>query len=280
MQTIAVPYDFSEYAEAALDFAVQVSKKSQAKIKLIHVIEYPLATTFNVTGEIESDDPMDKIFTLELIKKTNEKLNTILSQFENTVAIDKVVLMGNAYDGITDQLEEIKADLIVMGTKGATGLKELLVGSNTEKIVRNADCPVLAIHEKCDIGTIKNVVFPSDLDGTHSKVLDTFKYYQELFDAKIHLVWVDTPHNSVNADLAKERLEILAQKNDLKNYEVHISKAFHPEEGILTFGWQIKADMIAMSTHSHKGLIHLLVGSVAEDVVNHSKVPVWTCTIK
>lgn len=280
MQTIAVPYDFSPYAEAALDFAVQLSQKTNAKIKLIHVIEYPLATTFNVTGEIEADEPMDKIFTLELIKKTNEKMSTVLQSFEGKQEIDPVVMMGNAYDGITDQLKELDADLIVMGTKGATGLKELLVGSNTEKIVRNAHCPVLAIHEKCNISAIKDVVFATDLDETHHKVLNAFNDFRKVLDAKLHLVWIDTPYNSVNEDLGKERLEAIARKNDLQNYEVHIAKAFKPEEGILAFSWRLKASLIGMSTHSHKGLIHFFVGSVAEDVVNHATIPVWTCSIK
>ena len=279
MQTIAVPYDFSEYAEAALDFATQISKKSDAKIKLIHVIEYPLATTFNVTGEIEADDNMDQIFTLELIKKTNERLKNTLSQHQDA-NIEKVVLMGSAYDGIIDQLKELEVDLIVMGTKGATGLKELLVGSNTEKIVRNAHCPVIAIHEKCDLEKINKVLYATDLDDSHNKVLQEFKSYQKLLGAKIHLVWIDTPYNTINKDLALDRLREIAIKNELTNYEVHVIKAMKPEEGILSYSWQAKADMIAMSTHSHKGLLHLFVGSIAEDVVNHSNLPVWTYTIK
>ncbi|WP_420581099.1 universal stress protein [Reichenbachiella sp.] len=280
MQTIAVPYDFSPYAAAALDFAVQLSQKTQAKIKLIHVIEYPLATTFNVTGEVEPEETMDKIFTLQLIDKANVKMRDVLHSYDGKAEIDQVILMGNAYDGITDQLEELDADLIVMGTKGATGLKELLVGSNTEKIVRNAHCPVLAIPEKCNASTINDVVFATDLDDTHGNILKAFDEYRKQFNAKLHLVWVDTPHNSVNEDLGKERLKEIARKNNIENYEVHIAKAFKPEEGILSFSWQIKAGMIGMSTHSHKGLIHLFVGSVAEDVVNHAKIPVWTCSIK
>ncbi|MEO9967069.1 MAG: universal stress protein [Reichenbachiella sp.] len=280
MQTIAVPYDKSDFAKAALDFAVQIAETQKAKIKLIHVIEYPLATTFNVSGEIESYDPMDKIFTLELINKAKETLNLAIEPYTNRVEIDPVMLMGNPYDGITSEIENVQADLIVMGTKGATGLKELLVGSNTEKIVRNAHCPVLAIHSKCDFKEIKNIIFASDLDGSHGDVLDTFVEYQEMFGAKIHLVWVETPYNSINEDLGKERLETIAKDHALSNYEVHVVKAFKPEDGILSYGWQINADMIAMSTHSHKGLLHLFAGSVAEDVVNHSNLPVWTCSIK
>lgn len=280
MQTIAVPFDFSEYAEAALDFAVQIGVKTKAEIKLIHVIEYPLATTFNVTGEIEEYDPMDKIFTLELINKAKEKMKAAIAGFDNKVKIDQVILMGNPYDGITSQIEEIQADLIVMGTKGATGLKELFVGSNTEKIVRNAHCPVISIHSQCSIDNVNNILFASDLDGTHGKILDTFKEYQTIFDAKLHLVWVETPYNSINEELGKQQLENIARKHSLENYEVHIAKAFKPEEGILSFSWQINADLIAMSTHSHKGLLHLFAGSVAEDVVNHSSIPVWTCSIK
>lgn len=280
MQTIAVPYDYSDYAEAALNFASQIANKLSAKIKLIHVIEYPLATTFNVTGEIDSYDPMDKIFTLELIKQAKTKMAKATTPYEGTTEIDPIIMMGNPYDGITAQIKEVQADLIVMGTKGATGLKELLVGSNTEKIVRNAHCPVLSIHSICDINDIDNIVFASDLDGTHGHILDAFKDFQALFNAKLHLVWVETPYNSINEDLGIERLKNIARKHEITNYEVHVAKAFKPEEGILSYSWQINADMIAMSTHSRKGLLHLFTGSVAEDVVNHSSLPVWTSSIK
>ncbi len=123
-------------------------------------------------------------------------------------------------------------------------------------------------------------MFASELDGTNKKVIDEFKYFQDLFDAKLHLVWVETPNTAVNDDLGLERLETIARDHQLSNYKVHIAKAFKPEDGILAFGRQIKADMIAMSTHSRKGLMHLLVGSVAEDVVNHAKIPVWTYSVK
>lgn len=280
MQTIAVPYDFSEYAEAALDLATQIAAKTNGRIKLIHVIEYPLAKTFNVSGEIESYDSMDKVFTLELINKAKENMNAAIGKYSNAESIDAILMMGNPYEGITEEIEEIKADLIVMGTKGVTGLKELLVGSNTEKIVRNAHCPVLSVHDKCNINEINDIVYASDLDGTHGEVLETFKVFQSILDARIHLVWVETPYNSINEDLGIEQLENIAKKHELSNYEVHVTKAFKPEEGILSYAWQVEAGLIAMSTHSHKGLVHLFAGSVAEDVVNHSSIPVWTCSIK
>ena len=279
MKTILVPFDFSKYAEAALDFATQICKKEGGQIKLLHVIEYQLATTFNVTDEVSTYDPMDKVFSLELIKKAKNDLNTIVCEYLE-LSIDPMVLMGHPSDGIIDQIEKLQVDLIVMGTKGAKGLQELLIGSNTEKIVRSANCPVIAIHQKRKLKDIKNIVVPSDLDDSQGKIIELFKEYQLLFDAKLHLVWVSTPYNTINENEAKEKLEVLAQKHDLDNYDVKTKKAFSPEEGILNYACEIDADMIALSTHSHKGIMHLLLGSVAEDIVNHANLPVWTCTIK
>ena len=101
-----------------------------------------------------------------------------------------------------------------------------------------------------------------------------------MLDAKLHLVWVNTPFNSIADDLAIEKLELTAKNHKLENYSIKVNKAFHPEEGILTYSWQVGADMIAMSTHSHKGLTHLFLGSVAEDVVNHASIPVLTYSLK
>jgi nucleotide-binding universal stress UspA family protein len=279
MKTILVPYDFSPYAEAALDFAVQIRKKTKGEIKLVNVIEYPLGSTFNVTGEIASYDPMDKVFTMKLIEHAKEKLANTIAKFEGEKEhITPIVLMGYPFDGITDQINETHTDLIVMGTKGATGLKEMFVGSNAEKIVRNAKCPVITIHQKRNISEINDIIYATELVVKNEDKMRVFKTYQEFFDAKIHLVWINTPHNTLNDDLAEQQLEKLAKSNQLNNYDVKVIRGFYPEEGILTYAVQIDANMIAMNTNSHKGLMHLFLGSVAEDVVNHSSVPVWTLT--
>lgn len=281
MKNILVPFDFSEYAEAALDFALEFSQVSQGKVSVLNVIEYPLATTFNVSGEIGQLNAEDEIFTLELIKKTKSRLHELVesAKYKNA-GITTHVMMGNPYDGISDLVEDTDTDLIIMGTKGATGLKEMFIGSNAEKIVRKASCPVITIHKEQKFEQIKDIVYATSLDISHGKVLDKFKEFQAIFDSKIHLVWVQTPHELISEEMAKEKLEEMAKKYSIKNYVTAIAKGFYPEEGILMYAWNIKANMIALATHSYKGLAHMFLGSVAEDIVNHATIPVWTMSLK
>ena len=281
MKNILVPFDFSEFAEAALDFALEFSQVTQGKVTVLNVIEYPLATTFNVSGEIGQFNEGDEIFTLELIKKTKQKLADLYQTEKYSEAqFDTEIMMGNPYEGISNLVDEHDTDLIIMGTKGATGIKEMFAGSNAEKVVRNAKCPVITIHKEQKFEGIKRIVYATDLDATHGPLLEKFKEFQNLFDSQIDLVWVHTPHNVIHEDLAKKKLEEIAKEHELTNYEIHIAKGFYPEEGILLHAWNVRADMIALGTHGYKGLAHLFLGSVAEDVVNHGSIPVWTMSLK
>lgn len=281
MKKILVPFDFSEYAVAALDFAVEMSHVSQGSVTMIHIIEYPLATTFNVSGEIGQFSGEDAIFTLELIKRTKIRVREFLAQDKYAnAAIHSEIMMGHPYEGIISLVEEADHDLIVMGTKGATGLMEMFVGSNAEKIVRNATCPVITIHKEQKFEGIKNIVYATNMDTAQEPILDKFKEFQELFGSTIHLIWVHTPHHISDITLAKGKLEALAKKHHLTNYETGIAKGFTPEEGIMFYAQSNQADMIAMATHGYKGLAHLFLGSVAEDIVNHGSIPVWTLSTK
>ncbi|RJE75454.1 universal stress protein [Reichenbachiella sp. MSK19-1] len=279
MKKILVPYDFSPFAESALELALEINEQSNGEITLVHIIEYPMGDTFHVTGEVTLDDSMDQLFTLQLIKKAKNDLQGILNKHsEQNVTYE--VLMGNAFKGIASQIEAYSPDLIVMGTKGATGLAEILVGSNAEKVVRTAKCPVVTVHQKHQVKAINNIVFPTDLDVEAGSVLEKFKDFQHLVGAKIHLLHVETLHDPVSDDMAREALEKLANDHKLTNFEIHVTRGIETDQAVMNFAQEMNADMIALATHSHRGLLHLFLGSVAEDIVNHSKMPVWTMSQK
>lgn len=281
MKKILVPFDFSKYAEAALDFAIEMGQVTQGEVHVLNVIEYPMDTTFNVVGEMGLSRNEDKIFVIELTKRTKERLAELTnSEKYRETGLHTHIMMGNPYDGITSLVDEKGLDLIVMGTKGATGLKEMFIGSNAEKVVRRAKCPVITIHKEQKFEGIKDIVYATSLDRDHSAVLEKFKEFQALFGSKLHLTWVQTPNDFVPQELALERLEEIAHNHKLSNYEVRMARGFTPEEGILTYAWQIKAHMIALATHSYRGLAHIFLGSVAENVVNHASIPVWTMSLK
>lgn len=280
MQTILIPTDFSEYATNALDVAYEIAKKSNATLKLLHIIEAPGAGTFNTMGEVAAVDPMDNIYLLEMMKRMKEQMNNIVENPKYAgVDIAHEVTIGSPFSSIAADIEELNVNLVVMGSKGSSGMEEVLIGSNTEKVVRRAKCPVLTIKNKTDITNIKDIVFASDFKEGGENVTVALKKFQALFNARLHLLKVNTPNNfSSNRDLVP-RMKAFAERHQLGNVTFNIYNDVVEEDGIIYFADDINADLIALATHGRSGLMHLLSGSIAEDVVNHAKRPVWTCRI-
>jgi nucleotide-binding universal stress UspA family protein len=187
---------------------------------------------------------------------------------------------GHMKDAILKLIETEKIDLVVMGTKGATGVREFFIGSNTEKIVRVSPVPVFAIHKPLHVRNIRNIIFPTTLDLTQNALLEKIKELQRVFNAVIHVLNVNVYMESLTSDEEmRTSMENYVKFYGLANYKVHVSNSPNVEEGIAKCAARVPRSIIAMATHGNQGITHLLTGSVAEDVVNHVDEPVWTYTL-
>jgi nucleotide-binding universal stress UspA family protein len=287
VKKILVPTDFSEQANFALDFAYQIARKSDAEIYLLNVIDYPGLSTawsggMNVIGGAEPPfDNMDESFVTGLIDKAREEMRAMVKNLnEQNVIIHELVEIGNPYYMITEKIENENVNLVIMGSKGASGLEEVLIGSNTEKVVRHAKCPVITIKQKRDFDRIHKIVLASNFEGDQSHVVEELQKLQRIFNAEFHLVRINTPNNFESTRKILRQMQDFVSTYHIENYTLNIYNDFMEEDGIIYFAQDIEADMIAMATHGRTGIMHLLSGSIAEDVVNHAKRPVWTCRIK
>jgi K+-sensing histidine kinase KdpD len=165
-----------------------------------------------------------------------------------------------------------------MGSHGASGWEETFVGSNAEKVVRRSSCPVLIVKEQFKLDEVKSIIFAADFNEDNY-VIDLVKATQELLGAQLHLVKINTPSNFISDHSRKHTMQEFAMKNQLQNYTINVYNDKQEENGIIYFAEEVNADLIALGTHGRTGLQHLLSGSIAEGVVNHSKRPVWTCKI-
>ncbi|MFT7148812.1 MAG: nucleotide-binding universal stress UspA family protein [Nonlabens sp.] len=281
MKTILVPTDFSEQANNALDLAVQIARKSNANILVVNVIEGLRDFSFNTMGEVENDMGEEVFIIKKLIDQVKIRLSQIVKDERySDVKIESAVEMGNAFESISKVIADRHADLLVMGTKGTSGLVEVLIGSNTEKVVRYAKCPVITVKEKVSLDSIKNIVFASNLQDEQTALVKKLKVIQEITDATLHLVKVNTPnHFSTQRQMMKEFARFI-EKHDISNASTSIYNEATEEDGVLYFAEDLGACMIAMGTHGRTGILHLLSGSIAEDLVNHARVPVWTLSQK
>lgn len=276
MEHIIVPTDFSEEAKSALAFATKLAKREGAEITLLHVVN---------TTQVFHPVYMDPILTSRMLNdlKTNaentlEKWQAEFAPLAATRVSVEELSLNEAIDRI---VQERQTDLIVMGTKGSSGLTEFFVGSNTEKVVRFADVPVLTIPADYSPETIKNILIPVQLDRVPVRFLEEIKLLRKLFKAKLNFVWIKSPHDFGAFDqLHKQFVDYLSAYFDEEDYELFTQRDFLPEEAIVTFAKECDADMVAMATCQRKGIAHLFYGSTTESVVNHSNVPVLAFPFK
>jgi nucleotide-binding universal stress UspA family protein len=282
MKKILVPTDFSKPAKLATDVAITIAKKVKAQIVLLHILEQPTSKSFNVIGETSSGDNWeDKLFTLKLIEKAKKEFAKIAQEVESEgVKVTGLLRLGNPFHGMRTVITELDVDLVVMGTSGRSQFEEMLVGSNTEKVVRHAHCPVLTIHEKPSNVDFKNIVYATSMSDEEESFSDVMIGIQEIYKATIHLVRVNTPMNFKADTEVKSSMTNFAKRLRLKNYTLNVFNDLSEEAGIIHFAASINADLIGMATHGRSGFAHVLSGSVAEDVVTHSKRPVLTFVIK
>ncbi len=281
MQTILVPYDFSEEAENAFQFAQQLATKTMGKLKLVHIVETPTTQSFSTMGEMNLDSaPLNQVYMIELVEKRKSQMKEIEEQHQNKPYKFKTrIAFGNPYAGISSEIADIKADLVIMGSKGSSGLEELLIGSNTEKVVRHAKCPVITVKQAINADDIKKIIFASDFSEDNRDVIRYIKSLQELLGAELSLVKINTPSFFETSKDSREKIDGFVTRHGLSNTQAVIYNSTSEEEGIIEYAEEINADMIAMATHGRTGFMHLLSGSIAEDVVNHAKRPVWTMKI-
>ncbi|MEQ8364140.1 MAG: universal stress protein [Cyclobacteriaceae bacterium] len=281
MKRILVPTDFSKTSIIALEVACEIAKKGGAEVIALHVVEEATAESFRVTGEVVQQNFEDRLYTMKMLEKAKKQLEKLVMDPKfSSIKLDGELRLGNAYHGMNAIITEQKVDLVVMGTQGHSRLQEMIIGSNTEKVVRHSKVPVLSVHKKPNKVNFKNIVYATAMSKDEEKFAKVVMKAQAMYNSKIHLVRVNTPGDFQRDKIAKDYMEKFAKKLGLKNYTINVYNDLTEEEGIIYFAESIKADMIAMATHGRTGFAHVLAGSIAEEVVSHAKRPVLTLVTK
>ncbi|WP_418639385.1 universal stress protein [Winogradskyella sp.] len=277
MKKIIVPVDFSEHSEFALEAAAGLANKYGSELIVLHMLELSYAIISSAT---ESQN-QEVVFYLKLAE---QKFETFLDKpYLKDVKVTPIVKHFKVWSEVNDLAEEHGADLIVMGSQGISGVKEVLIGSNTQKVVRYANIPVLVIKHNPILLDFENAVFASDFSeeavAPYLKAKTTFNK----LDSKMHLVYVNSPDGNFrsSSEIDKKVANFLRKaEGNLDNLKsVNVVSDYSIEKGILNFSNVIGADVIAVATHGRKGLSHIFEGSISEDIANHSTLPVMTFKI-
>jgi nucleotide-binding universal stress UspA family protein len=265
---ILFPTDFSEFSEEMWDFAVGVASKYDAKLIVIHVIEPP-------TGVLKflSD------FNEELAMKQGHKMvdNFIEKHEAGEVHVAKMVKIGKVNKMIGQAVLEVDASFIIMGTHGASGFQEFLVGSNAAAVVRSSPCPVLTLKVIPKEPNFKKILLPVDFSQeTQEKVSEGVRMAKR-FKAEILVVSVLTSDDPEEAASVARKMQAAEAFCKSKNVAVS-TEVIQTKEGIaqplLNYANEKGVDLICIMTQQELKVMELFLGSQATQLVNHSKIPI------
>jgi len=278
IKKILVPTDFSEQAENALRVAADLAKKHQAEIYLLHMLELPMQLVDGASGGSKSDLP-EALFFMKLAHQKFE--NMMNAPFLEDINVHETAEFDGAFEGIMDYAKKYDIDLVVMGSHGTSGLQGLFIGSNTEKVVRHSEIPVLVIKKQHNELEINKFVYALDFKAENHNAFRQAIAFAKDNKVTLHTLYVNTPGDFRTTQEVEDVMKKFIEEEDevLEDYTLNIFNDRSIESGILHFSEMVNAGLIGIGTHGRKGLSHFLNSSLSEDLVNHAQRPVITFKI-
>ena len=275
MYKILVPVDFSKKSEFAVKMSAQIGKKIKSEIHLLHLVELPSGIVDMGAGSNFSI-PASMMY----LRKVKEKIIHLKNTFFDSDHIIKYsIKFENPFEGIRNYTQKNDINLIVMGSKGVSDFEEMIIGSNTEKVVRTSNIPVVVVKTDNDKFKFKKLVFASNFDDENKAAFVDFLAFAKKFNSQIHLLKINTISNFESSYTTHKKIKDFVKGFNLKRKTITIYNDASVVKGIINFAKEIDADVIALTTHGRSGLSSLFNGSIAKSVSKNVLRPVITFRI-
>jgi nucleotide-binding universal stress UspA family protein len=268
---VVIPTDFSVQAEYAFIMVKKLEERIPVKVHFLHVMQVPETVSMSSDGSITTCGEIDVRYVEAQRDIASRKLNNLKSIYGQDV--DVHLRLGKVTDSILNFASEQNADLIVMGTKGAFGLKEKVSGSETQMIARRAKVPLLSL--MCDRSDLKieNILLVHDFSKSEKLDLKVMRKLTDAFGCKLHLLQITSGIPDKEINQFRQLADDFAVLNGITNYESHLIRDSDVERGVVHFNQMLNMDIICIGTHGHGGLLH---ASATEKLVNHLYKPIIT----
>ncbi|MFM2117242.1 MAG: hypothetical protein RL316_432 [Bacteroidota bacterium] len=270
MKTIIVPTDFSPTATNAMHYAIQMAKQIKANLVLVHVYQVPVSYT---------DAPIVLVSVDELRKAAGARMQTLKEEVEHLVHKEQKVytetILGNVVDELENVCKKIKPFAVVMGTKGATGLEQVLFGSNTLMAIRHLSWPVICVPPGKKYGTgIKKIGFACDYEKVVASTPTPFiKDLVKTFGAELHVLNINQDGKERSEEIPEQSILLQTLLGDLKP-EFHFIQHKDIEDGINDFAIRNELDLVITIPKKHSVVERIFKGTSSKQLIYHSNVPI------
>src|SRR5688572_24064143 len=268
MVNILVPTDFSDLSKIAIQYAIKVANKFEGSVTLLHVISGVVPVRGDMSSRIKKVE-------MELISQAKQDFDPVIKEAQrlnktNNSIINKIEKGESFNKTLKAYVKKNKFDLIVMGTRGASGVTKYVLGSNTVSVLEDSSIPVLVVPGGAEFKTFKNVVYATDLKHFEREVRVMLPYLK-IFDSTMHVFHV------VERIKDADNLEVIVKKSlkkiDYRKSTVRIDKSKKVDEAIESFVQTLKADLVIMFTHKRNFYEKLFNRSMTKQMAFQGNVP-------
>lgn len=271
MKTLLVPTDFSVNANNALKYAIAFAKKEKdAKIILLHV--------FNVRDISPELNPAFIPMAMdELQQKTEKMLRKLCEKIAKEGLKNNECLCkeGMVVDVILDIVRKKNIDMVIMGTKGARGIKEIFIGSNTERVVEKAHCPVIIVPKKAGFKDIKNITYVTDYYNSNISTMSQLVKVAKIFSAQINVlnIYDEECMASDEKDFMKNFIQKVKNKISYKKISYQLIYGHYEEQLLVEYMGQTACDLLVVS-RNYRPIFEKLFGkNITKKLAYHRSMP-------
>jgi nucleotide-binding universal stress UspA family protein len=269
MATILFPTDFSAPADHALEYLLPMADKLEAKVVLLHVFSIPTPQTENPIYAWEEQVKLKESMVLTELEAIQEQIKKRYPNME----VECVPRFGFTVPAILLTCQEYKADWVVMGTKGASGIKRILLGSNAAQVISRATCPVLAVPKTETFHGIKRIIYATNYE--HDEILAIYKLCKlaSLFNAEVQVVHIFTEKEKMDPERYRKFEEDVRATVQTDAITFKLIPHTDLQAGLEELMTYTRADLLAMSPHKRGFLDRLFHPSQTQSMAYHTRTP-------
>jgi nucleotide-binding universal stress UspA family protein len=271
MKKILFPTDFSDVSKNAFIYALKVADSIHAEIITLHVYELPQASYIDVTPYLHEIYEVTELSNFENYRDEIPVLRQIADENNLThIKISHVLVMGSLIRKTIELIQKEHIDFVVMGTKGATGLKETFLGTVTTKVINNTKAIVLAIPAHCQYSPIKKILFVTEYLPEDLEILKQIIALGKVFKAHIDCLFVKATHQIDTEEYMEDWRQMIIKQN----VTLHVIKSNDVEGVILDFIDLNKINLVTMHVYHKNFFEKLFQISLSKKLSFHLNVPI------
>lgn len=274
IEKILLPIDFSETSLLAIEHGAFTAQLFKADLVLLHVVENHWEKFNIVIPELRVDEPTGIVNAIE--KRLEEIATNIRTKFG--VKSTCITSNGTIFSEILSVSKEHSIDLVIMGTHGTSGFAEFFVGSNTYKVATQSECPVISIQTHAKKLGFKSILLPIDLSAHARQKVHHAIVMAKHFVSTIHLIGLEdsTEESEIKKlNLYMDQVEDFIKKNEIVCIRKMVTAA-NQAQLTIDYSTEVDADLIIIMTDQDENMTGRLMGPYAQQIVNHSKIPVMS----